>query len=47
MLKENAKENRESWRVVRLPESDEVSVSEDRGLKRSTADVVEEPQSLR
>jgi hypothetical protein len=33
MIKENAEEDRESWRVVRLSESNEVSVSEDRGFE--------------
>jgi hypothetical protein len=46
-IKEFAKEDRNSWRVIKLSESDEVSVSEDEALKRSTAEVVEEPHSLR
>jgi hypothetical protein len=33
MIKENAQEDLESWRVVKLSESDEVSGSEDRGLE--------------
>jgi hypothetical protein len=46
IIKEFAKEDRNSWRVVKLSESDKVSVSEDEALKRSTAEVVEETRSV-
>jgi hypothetical protein len=47
-IKEIAKEDRESWRVVKPSESDKVSVSEEQGFEEIDvlAKVVEEPHSL-
>jgi hypothetical protein len=45
---EIAEEDRESWRVVKLSESDEDSVSKDRGFEEIDAlvEAIEEPHSL-
>jgi hypothetical protein len=48
VIKAITEEDHESWRVVKLSESDKVSVSEDRGFEEIDvlAEVVEEPRSL-
>jgi hypothetical protein len=48
VIKAITEEDRESWRVVKLSESDKVSVSEDRGFEEIDvlAVVVEKPFSL-